>query len=333
MKNNKQNNLRKMLTVKNISIFFVCITVIILAIFGFAFSETLENAITFIFCIISFGLLFLTFYSSSFVFTRERYIFFSILGGFIVTGLIGYGLYSWSVHNDGRRREWRTKDAKEKAHLIQKEQQREDSIQHIKDSIQNYKDSLAMVEASKKIFEKEGNLIFGQFNFGMSKAEFDKVSKVIDKETNGLISIAGNDFRITDANFVKDKMYRLKLESARKWNRYFYYEDSQYEEENDGSEIVAKIKEHIAKKYGEPNHYGEWHFLHKDISIKAGSLSSEKIGLVREEKWGVVIYFTNPELYNESQLLKKEEKEKAERERQKVELALQKKKESFSSGL
>jgi flagellin-like hook-associated protein FlgL len=214
------------------------------------------------------------------------------------------------------------------------EQERKDSIQKVRDSIQHRKDSINNVAESKKLYEKEGDTIFGKFLFGMSKKDFEKIVSTIKRETHGVISISGYDFEIYDSKFYNNKLYSLTLSKVNHWTRYYYHDAHEYETDNDGSEIVNAIKESFSKKYGTPNNsWGQWNFSHKHIYVRAGVLYKSREGLLSTETWTVFISFTDPITENVVDKERQEEVNKKEEERKAAEEALKKKKESFGGGL
>ena len=107
---------------------------------------------------------------------------------------IAYGLSVWSDANSSSRNKKSIQKMRESDEARWSEQARQDSIQHIEDSIQHHKDSIRIAEESKKLYEKEGDTIFWKFLFGMSKKDFDGLMSMIERETNGVISISDYDF-------------------------------------------------------------------------------------------------------------------------------------------
>lgn len=248
--------------------------------------------------------------------------------------LIAIGLGVWSDYNSDSRSKKKVQEMKESSKARWEEKAKQDSIKHIEDSIQHYKDSIRIAEESRKLYEKEGDTVFGQFLFGMSKKEFDGLLSIIEHETNGLISISDYDFKIVDYKFYNNKLYSLTLRTDNTWTRYYYHDANEYEEMNDGSGMVEHIIESFSKKYGKPNRrQGVWHFNHKDIYVHAGSYYNSREGLLSTESWGVFINFVEPKIegliYREEQ----NKKNKMEQERKAVEEELKKKKESYGGGI
>lgn len=300
-----------------------CIIVMaILLAFIFAINETVEITIVVLFFLASFmGLYYGIIHSKKI-----------LIGISLLLGAISFGLAIWSEHNIGIRND-RVRNAKWK----------EIRIKNREDSIKQVKDSLKMLEDSKRLYAQEGDSIFGKFKFGMSEAEYDKIVNEIQKETNGVISIAGHDFVISSKEFYNDKLYLLTLTSARNWVRYYYHDAHEYDDSEgygNGFQIIEKIKKHLSKKYGEPNHGDNWHFTYKDIIVHSYMERTSKEGLLSTEYWAVFLKISNPQLVNtvkkreeEREQKIKEEREKAEEEREKAEEELQRKKESYGSGL
>lgn len=305
---------------KKKSIYAICaVVVLILAVFLTGFSGELEIAI-----IVILGLLSLF---ASFGDTKE----YGIPGIIIAIGLfIWYGFNSES--RDKKEMEKRLQHDKE----MYIEQRKQDSIESVNYAIQHQKDSLKMLEDSKRLYALEGDSIFGGFYFGMSKRDYDKVVQNIQEETHGRISIAGHDFCIERTDFYHDKLYFIRLLSANTWVRYYFHDAQEYDDSEglgDGADIVDKIKERLSIKYGKPNNGDDWHFTYKDISVHAGAKKRDREGLLSTEQWGIFLAFINPEL---NMFAKKEHNELVEqqREEQKArESEIQRKKESFSSGL
>lgn len=247
---------------------------------------------------------------------------------------IAYGLSVWSDANSSSRNKKSIQKMRESDEARWAEQARQDSIQHIEDSIQHHKDSIRIAEESKKLYEKEGDTIFWKFLFGMSKKDFDGLMSMIERETNGVISISDFDFNIDDYKFYHNKLYSLTLKSTNTWTRYYYHDAKEYEEDNNGAEMVKHIKDSFSKKYGSPNNRArDWHFNHKDISVCAKSYYETRKGLLSTESWALFIFFVEPKTEG---LIYKEEQDRKRKEEQKYKAAeeeLKKKKESYGGGL
>lgn len=253
-------------------------------------------------------------------------------------GVIGFGitfgLIAWSEHNSSIRRDKEWAIRREENKLKFAEQARQDSIKHIEDSIQHQKDSILIAEESRKLYEREGDTIFGKFLFGMSKSAFDNLKARIDRETGGNISISDYDFKILDSEFHNNKLYSLKLISDNKWTRYYYHDAHEYEEDNDGSDQVQHIIGSFSKKYGKPNGSTQnWHFSHKDISVYATSSYKSREGLLNTEIWAVFISFVQPTTASAIYKAKEEKKRNEEQEKKARENELKRKKEAFGGGL
>ena len=299
----------------------------IITIFGLGISEGLEMAIIIILGAISLFSLFATYNSKN---KTDRKVAWMGVLGLVIT----FGLLAWSDSNNQSRKEKEFRIMHEKNKLKWAEQEKEDSIQKVKDSIQHYKDSILIAEESKKLYEREGDTIFGKFLFGMSKKDFDNIKSRIEKETHGIISISGYDFKIDDYKFYNNRLYSITLKKTNSWTRYYYHDANEYEEDNDGSDIVNKIRESFSKRYGSPHSsYGDWHFNHKHISVDAKSYSSSREGLLSTESWSVFITFKDPATISIIDKAEQEKRIRAEQERKEAGEALQKKKESFGGGL
>lgn len=303
------------------------ILAIIIIIFGLGFSEGLEIAIIIVLGVISLFSLFASYNSKN---ETDRKVAWMGALGLVIT----IGLLAWSDSNTHSRKEKEYRIKYEKNKLMWAEQEKEDSIQKVNDSIQHYRDSIRIAEVSKELYKKEGDTIFGKFLFGMSKKDFESINSKIKRETNGIISISGYDFIISDYDFYNNKLYSLSLRKASSWTRYYYHDAHEYEEDNNGSEIVKTIVDSFSKKYGSPNMSdGHWHFTHKDINVRAASIYSTREGLLSTESWSVLIYFEEPVTVEAVKKEEQDKKEKAEQERKAAAEALQKKKESFGGGL
>ena len=308
--------------------------VFILAVFIIGGSEGAEITIIVIFGLISIFTIWLG--NNNGIGTNWKIVGTGFLGLVITAGLV-----LWSDYNATSRKEKEWQTMKKNRELMWAEKEKEDSIQRIEDSIQHHKDSIRIAEESKKLYEKEGDTIFGKFLFGMSQKDFNLIKSTIERETNGIISISNYDFRIDDYKFHNDKLYSLTLKMTNSWTRYYYYEVHEYEKDNDGSEIVKTIKDSFSKKYGYPNNsLGYWHYNHKEIRVYATSYYNSREGLLGTEQWAVFIEFTDPVtegiLYKakqEQEKIAEEARKNAEIERKKAEETLQKKKEEFGGGL
>lgn len=320
----KQQNKLTNMESKNIVYAGIAALAIILIVFALGISESVEITIFVIVGLLS---------------------IFTLWGGFkdedkklIGIGFLGiaiaFGLAIWSDANSSSRSKKRLQEMRENRKARWAEQAKQDSIQHIEDSIQHHKDSIRVAEESKKLYEKEGETIFGKFLFGMSKKDFDGLMTVIGRETNGVISISDYDFKIDDYKFYNNKLYSLTLRSTNTWTRYYYHDANEYEEDNDGSEKVKHIIDSFSKKYGSPNNRArDWHFNHKDISVYANSYYKTREGLLSTERWAIFIFFVEPKteglIYKEEQNRKRKE----EQEYKAAEEELKKKKEAYGGGL
>lgn len=304
------------------------VVVATLLVFTTGFSEGLETVIMFIWGGLSLLVLIIA------AMDDKNKSFLTLLGvvGFGIT----FGLFAWSYYNTSIRRDKEFEIMCEKDKIIFAEQAKQDSIQHIKDSIQNYKDSLVMVEESKRLYAQEGDSIFGDFKFGMSEKQFEAIKAKIQRETNGLITIAGHDFRIDGCRFHNHKLYLIRLESANTWVRYYFHDAHVYDDSEglgSGKDIVERIKDRLSKKYGKPNNSDNWHFTYKDIHVRSGVSSSSREGLLSTEYWAIFLTIYNPQMADEAERAEKEQNLKYQNEKRSAEEELKRKKESFSNGL
>lgn len=314
--------------IKKLLIGVFAVLVMILLVFAIGFSETIENIIMFIIG----GLSLITLIIASMSDDNK-----SLLTGIGVLGFaVTFGLIAWSEHNTSIRREKELIVMREANKEKLAEQAKQDSIQHINDSIQDIKDSLQMVEDSKRLYAQEGDSVFGSFRFGMKQTEFDAIMRNINKETNGRISIAGHDFKIDGYRFFEDRLYYIRLKSVNTWVRYYFHDAHEYDDSEGlgtGSEIVERIKDRFAKKYGKPNRGDDWHYTHKDINVRSGVSSKSREGLLSTEYWAIFLTFSNPQIEQEAEKAEKINQEKIAKEKKASEEEYQKKKESFGSGL
>ena len=162
------------------------------------------------------------------------------------------------------------------------------------------KDSIEYSEATKKLYEKEGDLIIGDFHFGMSHEDLDRAVVKLSKTPSGLIRIADQDFVIEHTGFNENKLFLLELSSANKWTRYYYTDCFEYDDidgDDDGSEKENAIREYLEKRFGKPNKGNNWHFLNKDVSVKATEMKRSTQGLLRTETWAIIVSFKNPQIH------------------------------------
>lgn len=168
-----------------------------------------------------------------------------------------------------------------------------------KDSIWK-EDSLKYSEASKVLFEKEGDHIIKDFYFGMSHEVFDSAVVVLSKASSGLIKIGNQDFIIKYKDFYENKLYQLILSSANTWIRYYYTDCFEYDDidgDDDGSEKAEAVRNELKNRFGAPNKGEDWFFLNKNVSVKAASVDEKTEGLLRTERWAVIVSFKNPLIY------------------------------------
>ena len=227
----------------------------------------------------------------------------------------------------------------------------EDIISKLKDKFDEYDN----ISFSKKLYQQEGDSIFGNFKFCMSQAEFNNNYNMISRETNGLIRIAGVDFHINkdSVKFFHDSLYYLPLETET-WDMTYYRDIGKYENGYNGKFDCSAVAKHLSKKYGidkhkelEKNELSNsylWDFTHKRIEVYCNKLHSkienEYMNMVRDEIWTLTLSFTNKNLEKKAKkeerekylLLSQKEKLKKDEENKKKE-ELNKKKESFASGL
>ena len=249
---------------------------------------------------------------------------------FVVLAIITFGLLVWNESNNSSRKDKELK----KLYAVNHAKYIEDSIKRVKeDSIQKIKmreEALQNTEDSKKLYEQEGDSIFGAFFFGMSENKFQKVLETINGETNGRISIANHDFRVNDYKFYKNQLYFLRLRSANEWVRYYFHDAHEYDDSEglgNGGDIVDRVKGRLTQKYGNPNRDNGWHFTHKDIIVMSNCTSRSREGLLSTEFWAVTLLFKNPLIEMEA------DKTELENQKKDVENELQRKKESFAKGL
>lgn len=312
---------------KKLFISAFAILIVILLVFALGFSETLENIIMFVIG----GASLFTLIAAAMSDSSK-----AILTGIGAVGFaVTFSLIAWSEHNTSIRRDKELAIKFETNKEKFAEQAKQDSVQHIKDSIQNIKDSLQMIENSKRLYAQEGDSIFGRFRFGMSQNQFDAISRIINKETNGVISIAGHDFKIGNYKFYDNRLYYIQLKSANTWVRYYFHDAHDYDDSEGlgtGSDIVERIKERLKKKYGNPNKGDYWHFTHKDINVYSGVSSRSREGLLSTEYWAVFLTFSNPLIEQEAEQAEKAKQERKAIEQKASEEAYKKKKENLSSG-
>ncbi len=315
--------------IKNLLIVIAAVVTFILIVFGFGFSETLENIIMYGIGGLTILILIVAMMDED---NKTILTMFGILGIAITAGLI-----AWSGNNDSARREKEMQERLAKADIEIAKKAREDSIQHIKDSIQYVKDSLQIEEDSKKLYAQEGDTIFGQFYFGMTEQQVSRIKEIINRETRGRISIAGLDFIINNCKYYNNKLYSIQLRSANRWIRYYFHDAYDYDDsENnygDGHTLVNKIKDSFTRKYGKPNKNDNWHFTHKDILVESRKDDSIREGLLSTQNWAVFITIDNPQITRQVEIEEKEKADKAEEERKAAEEDYKRKKEAFGGGL
>lgn len=178
-------------------------------------------------------------------------------------------------------------------------QVKKERIKAEKDSIW-IEDSLKFSEASKVLYEKEGEHIIKDFYFGMSHEDFDSAVVDLSKTASGLIKIGNQDFVIKYEDFFENKLYQFVLYSANTWIRYYYTDCFEYDDidgDDDGSEKAEAVRNELKKRFGPPNNGEDWFFLNKNVSVKAASVDERTEGLLRTERWAVIVSFKNPLIY------------------------------------
>ncbi len=247
----------------------------------------------------------------------------------IVALAVWFGLFYWMTENDRIRSREECIKVGERSRAEYLEKIKQDSIMKIR-----------INELSDSLYRIEGDRIFGNFFFGMSETEFEKQTKIIDKETNGYVSLRGNDFYIekSECLFFHNQLYKLTLIS--KQEDYIDYELSSEEISQRIASQRYLLYNLFKDKYGSPHDENGWHFPYKDIEVFYSRLNPFVDENSELYKWGSVIRISKPSLV---QLVEEErEKEKLKRkeakakqdsiERTKREKERQKK-ESFVEGI
>lgn len=141
----------------------------------------------------------------------------------------------------------------------------------VNDLEQESKDSLTQERIkflSDSLYEIDGERIFGNFFFGMTKNEFKKQIELLNKETQGIISIKGYEYMINEEKclFYSNQLYLVELVST--------FPDYLIDFELSHEEKMGRIKdsektllELFEDKYGKAHDEHGWHFIHKDISV------------------------------------------------------------------
>lgn len=243
------------------------------------------------------------------------------------------GLFHWHTVNDKIRDDKRWEKNIELRKLKAIEKEKEDSLKLFRIKAQ-----------SDSLYKIEGDRIFGDFYFGMSKKEFDNQIKIIRDETDGFVSIQGYEFYINtkDCSFFHDKLYSIELVS--KYQSCIEYEYTRDEQ----NEIIESEKQKLynlfKNKYGEPHDEKGWHFPYKDITVYYSCVNpfADEDSELRE--WASFICITQPDLSNQASEEMEKEKEKKKLKEQKAkaredsikrvkEERERKKKESFVEGI
>lgn len=313
--NKKEKRVKRLL----VSLVIICVILFIFITYFSGISETIEHIIYYV--IGGLTLIFLLGALS----TKNPFSGILCVLGIVIT----FGLFIWSEHNGKIREEIADKKTQDYLDSLEAERIKEDSIQNVEDSIK-------IIEASKRLHALEGDTIFGNFLFGMSEKQCDIIRKKISSETDGYLSLLGQDFTINFCEFYHDQLYYIHLLSSKQWIRYYYYDANVYDDTEglgDGSTLVKKIKDRLSHKYGLPNNNGNWHFTYKDIEVQSKKLHSSREGLLGKETWGVSLTFTNPKMKQLAQIEEKEIALKKKEEQKKAEEDYQRKKESFGGGL
>lgn len=232
-------------------------------------------------------------------------------------------------------------------------------------------DAEIMELRSDSLYKVEGDTIFGNFRFGMSRKEFDTLCDSIKKEFSGnieggknyfmvypLVRIADNDMLIiTDScYFYNDSLYLLNVSKhvGEIWTEHTYdewvpeihsyvprFKTNYYG--YDGVGVFKEVRTCLEKKYGEPSAshsekaektrlWAAWHFSHKDIYINIVKISVNDY--ILRIKFVHKALKEKVQKKKEARKKKLEEKREAERKREQArEDSINKKKESFAKGL
>ncbi len=255
--------------------------------------------------------------------------------------LIAIGLVAWHNHNDSYR-----KQAEFDKQMLLDDQKRE--AEQRQDSINFIKKRNEIMIRQKRLYKEEGELIFGDFYFGMTENDFAVALNKIKKETNGLIRIGSYDFTINESRcyFIDNKLYQMQIDSDDGYEIYYDMEAHDYSERGKFEKyyVTNGIKDYLSKKYGTPTDENgfSWYFDYKTISIfeyTVNSIEDNSIQLKTYYKC-VAVIFRKPSLEKialqredeEKQKQKQLEKEQKVREQREKD-SINEKKKSFTKGI
>ena len=231
------------------------------------------------------------------------------------------------------------KEELERSQIYYKEKRREEFIA---DSLQKVQDSLYILKQSNILAQRDGKKIMGSFFWGMSHKDYKSVYYRIEKETNGIITVNGIDFKLGHPTFYKNQLCGFTIKTVRKYKLYDYdinvfdKEDYEYNKYiQDKSTIYDYLLKRYVKSFGNEStiHIAAWPFLYKAINFYKADYESERQGAGTLITFHLAIDISHPQLIelleNEKDSIRKQiEKERTEnieRERQK--------KAKFSDGL
>lgn len=211
--------------------------------------------------------------------------------------------------------------------------------QFVADSLQSIQDSLYVLHQSAIFFQRDGNKIMGDFLFYMSQKDYKLVCSRIEKETNGIISVNGVDFKIGNPSFYKNQLCQFTIKTAHRYELYDYdtevfdrdYEYNKYA--RDQSAIYDYLSERYGKNFGNDGGIYSWPFLYKSIKVYKSDYDSNRRGAGTLIKFRLAIDILHPQLMK---LLKNERDsivKQINEEKEGIEQNIRRKKETFSSGL
>lgn len=198
---------------------------------------------------------------------------------------------------------------------------------------------------SKMFYKKEGEMIFGDFFFGMSEKDFNSSYNKIKKETGGLIRIGNYDFTINEigCKFVDNKLYRMQIDSDDFYEIYYDKEAHDHSKDKFDDFYVTKgVKEYLSKKYGPPtNNSGfSWFFDYKNISIFECTKNYIDDTFLKTYYVSIAVSFINPALERiakqreeKEKLLKSHKEECQQKKEKRIKDSIIVMKKSFSKGL
>lgn len=230
------------------------------------------------------------------------------------------------------------KEELERMRIYFQEERRE---KFIADSLQKVQDSLYILKQSNILVQRDGKKIIGSFFWGMSHKDYKSVYYRIEKETNGIITVNGIDFKLGHPTFYKNQLCGFTIKTVHKYELYDYdinvfdkdYEYNKYIQEK------STIYDYLLKRYGKSFggestiHIASWPFLYKAINFYKSDYESKRKGAGNLITFHLAIDISHPQLIelleNERDSIRKQiEKERTEN----IEYERQKK-EKFSDGL